>query len=105
MTYLHFTDDRTCEPDGGLFINFPPMRFEQDQAALWKGIAERDVYAVGTDDFAVMYADRQAIGSTLDSIPVGVAGVELRVAVFIGEKGTGRFLPRTVPATVREGRI
>src|SRR5437773_6270535 len=37
-TYLQFTDDRTCEPDGGLFINFPPMRFEEDQAALWKGI-------------------------------------------------------------------
>jgi len=90
-TYLHFTDDRTCEPDGGLFINFPPMRFEEDQAALWKGIADEDVYSVGTDDFAVKFKDRQAIGSTLDSIPVGVAGVELRVAVLLAGVRAGKI--------------
>lgn len=82
-TYLQWTEERTCEPDGGLFINFPPMRFKDDQDALWQGIADGDIYAVGTDDFAVKKADRDRIGSTLDSIPVGVSGVELRVAVLL----------------------
>jgi dihydropyrimidinase len=82
-TYLQWTEERACEPDGGLFINFPPMRFRDDQDALWRGIAEGDIYAVGTDDFAVKKADRARIGSTLDSIPVGVSGVELRVAVLL----------------------
>lgn len=90
-TYLHFTDERTREQDGGLFINFPPMRFEEDQAALWQGIAEDDVYAVGTDDFAVKFEDRQAIGDTLDSIPVGVAGVELRLAVLLAGVRDGKI--------------
>lgn len=90
-TYLHFTDDRTCEPDGGLFINFPPMRFKDDQDALWKGIADGDVYAIGTDDFAVKFQDRERIGDTLDSIPVGVSGVELRVAVLLAGVAAGRI--------------
>jgi dihydropyrimidinase len=82
-TYLHWTDERTREADGGLFINFPPMRFEDDRRALWRAIADQDVSAVGTDDFAVMKADRDRIGSTLDSIPVGQSSIEARVGVLL----------------------
>lgn len=101
-TYLHFTNARTCEPDGGLFINFPPMREDADQAALWKGIADGDVYAVGTDDFAVKFKDREAIGNTLDSIPVGVSGVELRVAVLLAGVTAGKI---TLPELVRVNSV
>lgn len=59
------------------------MRFEEDRQALWRAIADEDISAVGTDDFAVMRRDRNQIGDTLASIPVGQSSIEARVGVLL----------------------
>jgi dihydropyrimidinase len=83
VSYLYFTDERTHAPDGGLFINYPPMRFAEDRDALWQGIADGVVHAVGTDDFALYSEPRSKIGNTIDSIPAGISSIEQRIGAML----------------------
>ena len=83
VTYLYFTDERTHAPDGGLFINYPPMRFAEDREALWQGIADNVVQAVGTDDFAIYSGPRNQIGDAIDCIPAGISAIEQRIPAMM----------------------
>jgi dihydropyrimidinase len=83
VTYLYFTDERTHAPDGGLFLNYPPMRFAEDREALWQGIADDAVQTVGTDDFALYAGPRSQIGQTIDCIPAGISAIEQRIPAMM----------------------
>jgi dihydropyrimidinase len=83
VTYLYFTDERTHAPDGGLFINYPPMRFAEDREALWQGIADNVVQTVGTDDFALYSGPRSQIGDAIDCIPAGISAIEQRIPAMM----------------------
>jgi dihydropyrimidinase len=83
VTYLYFTDERTHAPDGGLFINYPPMRFAEDREALWQGIADNVVQTVGTDDFALYSGPRSQIGDHIDCIPAGISAIEQRIPAMM----------------------
>ena len=50
--YLHFTSERFEGEDRGLYVGQPPLREQQDQDALWAGIASGSVDVVATDHVA-----------------------------------------------------
>jgi len=50
--YLHFTRERFDGPDRGLYVGQPPLREQNDQEALWAGIANGTIHVVGTDHVA-----------------------------------------------------
>ena len=47
--YLHLDRTRFDEPDGAKYAGAPPLRQEQDQAALWAGVVDGAVSTVATD--------------------------------------------------------
>ena len=50
--YLHLTRERFEGPDAGLYMGQPPLRTQQDQDALWDGIARGTIHTIGTDHVA-----------------------------------------------------
>lgn len=50
--YLHFTRARFDGPDRGLYVGQPPLREQEDQDALWDGLADGSIHVLGTDHVA-----------------------------------------------------
>jgi dihydropyrimidinase len=50
--YLHFTRDRFDREDRGLYVGQPPLRGQNDQDALWAGLANGTIQVLGTDHVA-----------------------------------------------------
>ena len=60
--YLHLTRERFDGPNAGLFMGQPPLRTQQDQDALWDGIARGTIHTIGTDHVA--YTREQKLDPT-----------------------------------------
>jgi dihydropyrimidinase len=47
--YLHLTAERYADEDGAIYVAQPPLRAEEDRAALWRGLADGSIHTVGSD--------------------------------------------------------
>lgn len=81
---LVFTDRDYTRPDGVLYHNFPPLKSQNDQVALWKGLATSELHTVASDDFTVPREVKMA-GQTIDDIAGGHNGIETRMMVLFSE--------------------
>lgn len=83
--YLFFTKDNLLgTPDdafnGAKFVCSPPLREEQDQVALWRGLATGDLSSVSTDHCPWGYAEQKMLGKeSFAQIPNGAPGIEDRL--------------------------
>jgi dihydropyrimidinase len=83
--YLSFTHEALWDDErrGLLWNNFPTIKTAEDQETLWAALADNRLQVVSSDHFAVSVADRyERMGTTIDSMQAGQAGVELRVPVL-----------------------
>ena len=83
--YLSFTSDALWDDDrrGLLWNNYPTIKEQSDQDELWAAIADGRLQAVGSDHFLIMARDRyEKMGTTVDALQCGQAGVELRLPVL-----------------------
>jgi dihydropyrimidinase len=88
--YLLLTDSCFDVPgfEGAKFICSPPLRKENDQAALWQALDRGVLQAVGTDHCPFFYAGNKNLGRPLDDappftqIPGGMPGIEARLALL-----------------------
>lgn len=99
--YLTMTTEKYCGKDGHLYIMSPPLREESDQDALWGGLADGSIAAIGSDNCTYsraekeMFLERDSSGRLIPDftkVVNGVTGVEERLAILL-EDG------------VRKGRI
>lgn len=67
---------------------FPPIRYKEDQAALWEGLADGTLDMVATDHAPHTAAEK---AGGLWQCMAGVIGVETSVPLFLTEVGRGRL--------------
>jgi dihydropyrimidinase len=90
--YLYLTRTQFDRPDAALWVGQPPLREDDDVAAVWTGLADGTLDTVGTDHIPHTRAAKLAPGLTFDRIPPGVSNLET-------------LLPMLYSEGVRKGRL
>jgi dihydropyrimidinase len=109
--YLSFTAEKLWDDAnrGLLWNNYPTIKYQEDQDELWSAITSDRLQVVSSDHFALTTTDRyKKLGTTVDSLQCGQAGVELRIPVLfhlgvqLGRLSVSRFveLIATNPAKI-----
>jgi dihydropyrimidinase len=89
--YLVLTRDVYDRDDGRLFSASPPLRGDEDRAALWSGMRSHDVDLIATDHCPFTRAQKAWRG-TFDDLPYGLPGVEtLLPLLYTDGVATGRL--------------
>jgi dihydropyrimidinase len=96
--YLVFTEEMLYRPDGIKWICSPPLRDQETQDALWRGLADGRLIQVTSDDAAYSWEATQYGQDRFDLCPNGMGGVEPRFHLLYSEGvARGRIsLPRFV---------
>jgi dihydropyrimidinase len=99
--YLYLTEELLGDPDGARYVGQPPLRTDDDVAALWAGLHLGTVDTVGSDHAPWTLEQKLAVGDSLEELRPGVADLEtLRPMLFSAGVATGRLsLARFVELT------
>ena len=90
--YLHLTRERFEGPDAGLFMGQPPLRTQQDQDALWDGIARGVIHTIGTDHVAYTREQKLDPTQTVQRHRAGMNNLQvMRPMLYSDGVGTGRI--------------
>jgi dihydropyrimidinase len=93
--YLFLSYDNYEEPDfsGAKYVMSPPLRGEETQDKLWRGLAGGDLQAVSTDHCPFCMKEQKELGKgDFSKIPNGAPGIETRMSlVFDGGVRTGKI--------------
>jgi dihydropyrimidinase len=95
--YLLLDEEEYQQPgfQGAKFVMAPPVRTELDRAALWAGLAAREVDTVATDHCPFFFESQKVRGrEDFSRIPGGAPGIETRLTLLytFGVR-TGRLTP------------
>ncbi len=105
--YLFFTEEHLARPDGAKWVCSPPMRTEEDNLALWEGLAQGVIQVVGTDHCPFFFDGTRPI--LYEGQPVAIPGKELGKDDFTkipnGVPGVGDRLPILWTKGVVEGPL
>ncbi|MFF2729628.1 dihydropyrimidinase [Streptomyces sp. NPDC058008] len=80
--YLFLSTDNLAEPDfeGAKYVCSTPLRPEEHQAALWRGLRTNDLQVVSTDHCPFCFKGQKELGrDDFSKIPNGLPGVENRM--------------------------
>ena len=92
--YLLLTPDRYADPAPGYlrFTGYPPLRTADDVEAVWQGVADGTIDAVGSDHLS-WTLEQKAVGDRdLDALLVGLPALETEVrALFSAGVSAGRI--------------
>ncbi len=83
--YLLLDEEEYHRPgfEGAKFVIAPPLRTANDRAALWAGLAAREIDTVATDHCPFFYATQKTRGrDDFSRIPGGAPGIETRLALL-----------------------
>ncbi|NOZ29885.1 MAG: dihydropyrimidinase [Chloroflexi bacterium] len=95
--YLVLTQDAYERPnfEGARYVCSPPLRAEEDQAALWGALADGTLQVVSTDHCPWWWRDKERGRGDFSRIPGGVAGIETRLPlVYHFGVRAGRLTPQ-----------
>jgi dihydropyrimidinase len=82
--YLLLTRDVYDREDGRLFAASPPLREDDDRAALWAGLRSRDIDLVATDH-CPFTRNQKAWRGAFEDLPYGLPGVETLLPLLYSE--------------------
>ena len=99
--YLHLTRERFDGPTPGLYIGQPPLRTQEDQDALWQGLARGAIDVVASDHVAYMREQKLDPAQTVASHRAGMSNLQVMLPMIYSDGvGTGRItLERFVAVT------
>jgi dihydropyrimidinase len=83
--YLLLTGRELSRPgfEGAKFVCSPPLRSQEDNERLWKGLAEDDLQTIGTDHCPFFFKGQKDLGRyDYRKIPGGLPGIESRMALI-----------------------
>ena len=92
--YLLLNRDKYKEPDSiaARYVMSPPLRGEEDQSALWSGLADGSLQVVGSDHCPFRTEQKRLGKASFDRIPNGGPGVETLLPLLLSEGvGKGRL--------------
>ena len=87
--YLHLTRERFAGPTPGLYIGQPALRTQQDQNALWAGLARGAVHVVATDHVAYTREQKLDPAQTVAEHRAGMSNLQVMLPMLYSE-GVGR---------------
>jgi dihydroorotase len=96
--YLSFTDTHFADLGVAMKV-YPPIRTQDDQAALWTAVTDGTVASIGSDHAPHTLAEK-ALG--LESAPAGVLGVETLGAVMVDAMVHGHLSPERLAWVLSE---
>lgn len=89
--YLAFTSEQYATEEYQLYHNYPPLKYADDQQALWRAMITGDLATVASDDLTIPKAAKLS-GKMVDNVPGGHNGIETRMDVLFSEGvATGRL--------------
>lgn len=74
--YLLLTDEKYQQKNGHFWITTPPLRKQEDCAALWRAVADGDIDVVATDHCPFTMQQKNDGGGQFHLTPNGIPGVE-----------------------------
>jgi dihydropyrimidinase len=93
--YLFLSYDNYEEPgfEGAKYVMSPPLRPQETQDRLWRGLAFNDLQAISTDHCPFCMKEQKTLGEgDFSKIPNGAPGIETRMSlVYDGGVRTGRI--------------
>lgn len=92
--YLLLNRNKYKEPDAiaARYVMSPPLRGEEDQSALWSGLADGSLQVVGSDHCPFRTEQKELGKASFDRIPNGGPGVETLLPLLLSEGvGKGRL--------------
>jgi dihydropyrimidinase len=98
--YLYLSIEDLAKPDfeGSKYVASPPLRTQDHQADLWRGLRTNDLSVVSTDHCPFCFVDQKQLGrGDFSKIPNGIPGVEHRMdllhqGVVAGELTLARWV-------------
>jgi dihydropyrimidinase len=102
--YLIFTEEMLEREDGMKWVCSPPLRDQEAQEILWKGVADGRIRMVTSDDAAYSWEAKLFGRDRFDRCPNGIPGIEPRFQILYSEGvAKGRLpLPRFVEIVASE---
>jgi len=83
--YLTLTDDKYLEPEGANYVMSPPLRKKEDLEELWRGIADGDIKAIGSDHCPFQQKQKLLGKNDFTKIPNGVPGTEVILPIMFSD--------------------
>lgn len=99
--YLHHTRAVYERPEGPLFVGQPPLREEDDVAALWDGLARGLIDTIGSDHAPFSAAEKLSPAATVEAYKPGTPALQMMLPMLFsaGVRGGRLSLDRFVAAT------
>lgn len=82
--YLAFTSEKYSVEEYQLYHNYPPLKYADDQDALWAAIATGELDTVASDDLTIPKAAKLS-GTVVDNVSGGHNGIETRLDIVYSE--------------------
>jgi dihydropyrimidinase len=82
--YLYLTQERFLEPQGERYVGFPPLRRDEDRAAIWDALADGTVDVVATDHCSWSLA-RKLEADRFTRIRPGMSNLETLMPMLYSE--------------------
>lgn len=89
--YLEFTSDVYKREDGINFVCSPPIKGQESQDALWKGIQSGDIDTIATDHCPFQSHEKLWGKDDFTKIPNGCAGIENMFPYMLSAANTGKI--------------
>ncbi len=89
--YLYFTNEVYKREDGRNFVCSPPMKGQDSQDALWKGIKSGDIATIATDHCPFQSYEKDWGKDDFTKIPNGCMGIENMYPFMLSEANNGRL--------------
>ena len=83
--YLHLTRELFAGPTPGLYIGQPALRAQQDQNALWAGLARGAVHVVATDHVAYRREQKLDPAQTVANHRPGMSNLQVMLPMLFSE--------------------
>jgi dihydropyrimidinase len=83
--YLHLTRERFSDSDGAKYVGQPPLRGEDDIAALWHGLAQGAVHTVCSDHAPWSLAAKLDPALSVERLRPGVENLETQLPMLYSE--------------------
>ena len=97
--YALFSRENYHRPNGQIYHTYPSLKETHDCAALWQGLRDGSIETIATDG-VVTTLEQKLMGSRIDDVTGGSAGIEERIAVsYSGGLNRGLSLTQLAEAT------
>jgi dihydropyrimidinase len=99
--YLLLNEDVYSREDGIQYLATPPLRTQDDQEALWEGLAGEDLAVISTDHCPFTRRQKSDRSDRFDRVPSGLPGVETSLRLIHSRGvGGGRLDPQRMVAAL-----